>query len=70
MSTLQELCHCGNHKDSHHEGKGVCLAVGCNDCLEFCDRTKPDTRKKPKPVRPAHHDDCLCVRCKEYRNAA
>lgn len=54
MSTLIELCHCGNAKASHHKGKGNCLAVFCT-CLEYCSRDLPDTR--PKPPEPLNDLD-------------
>ena len=67
MTTLLELCHCGHHLATHHEG-GACLGVGCNECPGYRDAQRPDTYRAPV-VRPAHHDDCQCVRCKEYANA-
>ncbi len=61
MSSYLEICHCGNDKASHHEGKYTCLAIAC-ECTEYRDRNAP----LPLRVwtRPAGHPSkCLCYAC-------
>lgn len=84
MSALREVCHCGHHKDTHHDGgAGDCLGIGCNvgekvkDCPFYRDDSKPDPLRA-KPKNPNHESRwnsrygwvaCQCYECKRYRAA-
>lgn len=66
MSIYVEMCHCGHHKDTHHDGgNGDCLGMGCNDCKGYRDAEKPDTLNH-EPERPRHASWCQCYSCKRY----
>jgi hypothetical protein len=66
LKILKEICHCSHDKDTHIP---ACSGVFC-DCLEYCDRTKPDTRSGPETEEspassaPQTHDMyCTCPAC-------
>ena len=46
MNQILEICHCGNDRASHFEGKHACLALAC-DCTSYVDRWDP----KPPPTK-------------------
>lgn len=79
-SAVREVCHCGHAKDTHHEGVGPCLGLGCNvasadwqssavtnECPRYRDDRKPDTYDRPSERRPYHPSTCLCFYCKPSR---
>ena len=61
IETINRLCKCGCHKDTHFESAGACLGMRC-DCQRFRDPSEPDEL----PPRPKHASWCRCFICKQY----
>lgn len=60
----RDTCHCGHHKDTHHEKFGTCLGVRCN-CPRYRDDAKSDVHDE-KPREPPHASWCRCYDCKRW----
>lgn len=70
--SLREICHCGHDRLSHAHvrqvgqagvTRGDCLAMGC-DCKGYVNEFDPPPKKRL--IRPLHHHDCQCPRCREF----
>lgn len=79
MSTVREICWCGHHKDTHHEGNGPCSGTGCNvpssdwgspivtsPCESYRSDREPDTIKPPKPHHPPRYQGGVLTPCGCY----